>query len=371
MINSIYIGFTIVLATALFVLGLLFHSLRNAIESPVFKTSLRIMLFTYCFFGLVNLLELWNLIFQPHADDILLFQITTLIVAVSQAFLFTYTLILLIHATYVTRKRILRELVPIITLSIVWMVFYFILPGAWVKISVYLFILFYIYLLIRYTRLFVITYRECLRKMDNFFSGQEAEHLSWVKFSFYSALSIGMLALISSIFPDIYVGIACSIIYLVFYIYFAFRFINHCFVYKKLEQVLSEEDDILPEEEPEDNKDALYPSTAKPFENNLKIWLEEKQFLQSGVTIDDVALQIGTNRSYLSEHINANIGKTFRQWINELRIEEAKNLMRQNPGMTMNAISSKVGYTDKSHFIRQFTKITGGSSKDWKQTTDV
>ena len=365
MINSIYTGLTIAIATALFVLGLLFRSLCGAIESPVFRTALRIMLFTYCFFGLVNLLELCSRTFLPGADDALLFQITTLIIAVSQAFLFTYTLILLIHTAYVTRRRMLRELVPIITLSVLLVIAGFALPAAYARIPVYLFTLFYIWLLIRYTRLFVITYRECLQKLDNFFSGPEEKHLKWVNVSFFAALGIGLLALAASMFPDVHFYIVCTTIYLLFYIYFAFRFIHYGFIYKKLETVLTD-DDIQPGQ-PEADRDLLPPTLEKPFETNLKVWLDEKQFLQPGITIEDVALRIGTNRRYLSEHINATIGKTFRQWINELRIAEAKNLMLQNPDMTLNAISSQVGYTDKSHFIRQFTKLTGISSKDYKQ----
>jgi AraC-like DNA-binding protein len=365
MINSIYTGLTIALMTALFVLGMLFHNLRSSIESPVFRKALRMMVFTYCFFGLVNLLELWSRTFVPDIDDILLFQITTLIVAVLQAFLFTFALVLLIRGTYVTRKRMLRELILILTFLLIFVTACFILPTAWLKISVYLFTLFYVYLLISYTRLFVITYRECLRKMDNFFSGREAEHLSWVNISFYAALSIGVLALTASLFPDIYVGIVCSVIYLVFYLYFAFRFVKYGFVYEKLEKALSN-DNIQPEL-PEEDKNGLPFLITKPLENNLKVWLDEKQFLQSGVTIEDVASKIGTNRSYLSEHINSNIGKTFRQWINELRIDEAKNWMRQYPEMTLNEIASHVGYTDKSNFIRQFKQLTSATPNEWRK----
>jgi len=366
MIYSIYTGITIALATALLVLGLLFYSMSRSVEAPVFRTALRIMVITYCFFGLVNLLELCSRTFMPDADDMLLFQTVTLVVAVSQAFLFTYTLILLIHAAYVTRKRIIRELVPIVILSIVLEMAYFTLPAAWAEIAVYLFTLFYIYLLIKYTRLFVITRRDCLRKMDNFFSGQEAEHLNWVKFSFYAALSIGALALIASLFPAILVGIVCSIVYLLFYLYFAFQLINHGFVYKRLEEALSENDDI-PAIEQEDDQNVLLPSIAKPFEAALKAWLDEKRFLQSGITIEEVASQIGTNRSYLSEHINSGTGKNFRQWMNELRIEEAQKLLRQNPEMSVNEIAFAVGFVNNSHFGRQFRLFTATTPNEWRK----
>jgi AraC-like DNA-binding protein len=47
---------------------------------------------------------------------------------------------------------------------------------------------------------------------------------------------------------------------------------------------------------------------------------------------------------------------TFREWINQLRIEEAKNLLRQYPDKTINEIAQLTGFSDKSNFIRLFRK---------------
>ena len=216
MINEIYIALDIALASASFVLGLLFYSLCSNTESPAFRTALRMMVFAYCFCGLVILLEMWVLYLMPDTDNVLLFQITTLIVAVSQAFLFTHSLILLIHSAYVTHKRVLREITLLITLSVTLVLACFILSADWIKIAVYLFALFYFCMIIRYVRLFTITYRNCLQKMDNFFSGQEAEHLKWVKLSFYTILSIGLLVLVTSWFSFTYFMVVYSAICFVF-----------------------------------------------------------------------------------------------------------------------------------------------------------
>ena len=364
MLNELYIIFTVALATALFVSGVLFYSISCNTENYVFKTVLRLITFTYCFFGLVNALELWSCVFMPDSNDALLFQETTLIVAVSQAFLFTFSLIFLIHAAYITRKRVLREIIPIITLSIAFIAARFILPANLVKITIWLFILFYIWLLIKYTRLFVIIYRDCLQKMDNFFSGAEAEHLKWVNISFYAALSIGVLALVSSLFPHVIIGVLCSIIYLIFYLYFACRIVNYGNIYKKLEDALS--DEPIPLEQPEEGKNALQASVVNTIETNLNKWLAEKQFLQAGVTIDDLAILCHTNRSYLSEYINSEKEKTFRHWINELRIDYAKHLLAQNPKLELWQIAEQTGYTDSKYFSTQFKKITGKTPSEYR-----
>jgi AraC-like DNA-binding protein len=260
---------------------------------------------------------------------------------------------------------VVRELVPIVSLSVALVVACFTLPAGWITVSIRLFILFYVCLLVRYTRLFVITYRDCLRKMDNFFSGQEAEHLRWVNFSFYAALNIGLLALATSLFPAIHIGVACSVVYLLFYLYFAIRLIRYGFVYRQLEDALSD-NSILPEE-PQEDKNTLRPAMVNTMDSGLQAWIEEKRFLQSGVTIEDLARRIGTNRSYLSEHINSTKGKSFRQWINELRVEEAMTLLRQYPEMTVSEIAKKVGFVNKSHFGRTFLALAKASPQIWRQ----
>jgi AraC-like DNA-binding protein len=252
------------------------------------------------------------------------------------------------------------------------------LPVKWVKASVWLFTLFYLYLLIKYTRLFVVTYRTAIRKLDNYFSGQEAEHLRWINFSFYAALCIGLLALTISLFPTLHLGIAGMVIYMLFYLWFAVRIINFGFVYKDLEEVLSEDvpqeqKEVLPEDACLEQKDktALHSTHADTIEKCLEKWLDEKRFLQPGITIDDVSQYIGTNRYYISEHINATKGMTFRRWIIELRLIEAQELMRKHPEMTLNEIATQLGYADKGSLIRQFIKHTGLSPTAWKQNMVV
>jgi AraC-like DNA-binding protein len=360
----LYLGITLALAAMLFVFGILFHVLYRYTESPVYRKALRMMIFTYCFFGLVNVLELANYASRSATDNVLVFRITTLIIAVCQAFLFTFTMILFINAAYVTRRRVIRELIPVLSLSAVFAVICFTLPASFVKISAGLFTVFYICLLIRYIRLFAVTWRNALRKLDNFFSGREAEHLRWVNVSFYAALSIGLLALATSLAPGIRIGFICSVIYYVFYAFFAIRFIGYGFVYKRLEEALSEEN-ITGEPE---NKNPLPSLAAAAIETGLKDWMEKKQYLQPGITVRDVSFHIGTNNKYLSVYLNQRLNKSFRTWINELRIEEARRLLLEYPDMPVKEISAHVGFAKNNHFYDLFLKSAGQTPHAWRKS---
>jgi AraC-like DNA-binding protein len=365
--TNIYLAVTLALAATLFAFGLLFYALCRHTESPVYRKALRMMIFTYCFFGLVNVLELAGHASRPDADNILMFRITTLMVAVCQAFLFTFTMILLVNAAYVTRRRVTCELVPVLGLSAAFSVACFTLPALFVEIFAGLFTGFYVYLLIKYIRLFALTWRDGLRKLDNFFSGWEAEHLKWVNFSFYAALSVGLLALATSLTPGIRIGIVCSAIYYVFYVGFAIRFIGHGFVYKKLEEALTEDNGA----EATENENPLPSAGANAIETGLKNWMEEKRYLQSGITISDVSRHVGTNNKYLSLYINQRLNRSFRTWINELRIDEARRLLSSNPELTVNEIADRTGFASQSNFGRQFLKQTGYTPGAWRKNGPV
>jgi AraC-like DNA-binding protein len=366
MINEIYTLFITALVPTLFVLGMVFYVLSRNTDSLVLKKALRMLIFTYCFYGLVGATQLWSRLSMPEFEnnDVEMIQIITLIIAVSQAFLFTFTMILLIHSPYVTKQRLIREIVTIFSASAVFVTLFLVLPIEWRKIVIYSFVIFYVFLLVKYTRLFVMTFRESLQKMDNFFSGQEAERLKWIRFSFFVALSIGLLALTDSLTPSIQSSAICTAIYLVFYIYFAFRFISYGFVFQNIETVLLNSEENTQAQQSEQNSDTPQFHT---IEAKLNLWIDKQLFLQSGITIEEVARHLGTNRTYLSEYFNSVQKVTFRQYINGLRIEYAKTVMLQNPQMTLAEIALQAGYADKSHFTHQFSKIMGTLPNKWKE----
>ena len=73
------------------------------------------------------------------------------------------------------------------------------------------------------------------------------------------------------------------------------------------------------------------PNAFAVLEQGIAQWVAEKGFTKQGITLDQLTALLFTNRSYLSEYINTQINKSFREWINELRIAEAQKLMLKNP----------------------------------------
>lgn len=92
---------------------------------------------------------------------------------------------------------------------------------------------------------------------------------------------------------------------------------------------------------------------------------EKKLYLAKGLRINDVASQIGSCRTYVSQYINQYKGENFSDYINRLRIEEAKLiLLREN--IKNLALAEQLGFASEQSFYRNFKKFTGMTPVEWK-----
>lgn len=75
------------------------------------------------------------------------------------------------------------------------------------------------------------------------------------------------------------------------------------------------------------------------------------------ITMADLAKKCFYNPSYFSRVFKECFGKTLTDYIQEVRIEKAKELLK-NSDMSVNRIASYVGYNDKTQFYRVFKKYS-------------
>ncbi|MFK7747813.1 MAG: helix-turn-helix domain-containing protein [Kordia sp.] len=96
--------------------------------------------------------------------------------------------------------------------------------------------------------------------------------------------------------------------------------------------------------------------------NKLKIFEEEKGFLRKGITLNSLAKQCYTNSKYLSKIINKYKENTFRNYINNLRIEYVVRELKENKNFrkyTVKAIADEAGFSNSESYARAFFKFTG------------
>lgn len=107
------------------------------------------------------------------------------------------------------------------------------------------------------------------------------------------------------------------------------------------------------------------PSNAA-YRATLEAWIaKEKPYLRPDFQLKDLNQVLPLNRTYLSQLINSEYGCSFYQYVNGLRIEEAKRLMREHPEMTMEEVSRQSGFSSRRVFTQIFTRETGNNPSEW------
>ena len=87
----------------------------------------------------------------------------------------------------------------------------------------------------------------------------------------------------------------------------------------------------------------------------------EKPYLEPDLNIYKLSEQIGTSRHYLSQVINEKAGKSFFDFINGFRVEEAQSKLT-DPAMANKSIlgiAFDSGFNSKATFNTTFKKHSG------------
>lgn len=85
------------------------------------------------------------------------------------------------------------------------------------------------------------------------------------------------------------------------------------------------------------------------------------------LTLHDVAENVQLSEGYLCARFSRETGKGFLEFLNEVRIEQAKILLKQT-NLKVYEIAEKVGYSNTKYFTDVFKKITGMTPLKFKES---
>ncbi len=93
--------------------------------------------------------------------------------------------------------------------------------------------------------------------------------------------------------------------------------------------------------------------------------IDERQlYLNPSLTIVDMAVECGTNRTQLSQFFNNELGMSFRDYINRCRIEYAVRLMASGE-YKIEELAELAGFGSTTTFYRAFAKEKGMTPQRW------
>lgn len=108
-------------------------------------------------------------------------------------------------------------------------------------------------------------------------------------------------------------------------------------------------------------KSGLSPDRAKMYLNNLiKLMEQERPYIDSNLTLTQLANKLSISPHNLSEVINTQLNQNFFDFINRYRVEEVKKFLvdPQKKHLKILSIAYDAGFNSKSSFNTIFKKYT-------------
>ncbi|MBZ4034194.1 helix-turn-helix domain-containing protein [Flavobacterium sp. 17A] len=110
----------------------------------------------------------------------------------------------------------------------------------------------------------------------------------------------------------------------------------------------------------------------KQIESLKDFMIKNEPYLDCSLTIQDLAEQLKMPVKDLSTLINLYMNKHFFDFVNEYRIEKAKEMLKDplQKELTIQEILYKVGFNSKSSFSASFKKYTGKTPSDFRKPSN-
>ncbi|MDX1912491.1 MAG: AraC family transcriptional regulator [Saprospiraceae bacterium] len=118
----------------------------------------------------------------------------------------------------------------------------------------------------------------------------------------------------------------------------------------------------------------LTPEASRSLLQNLQLLMrEERAYHDSEISLDKLALRLHASKHHVSQVINEQLGASFFDYINQLRIEEAKTLLAETTRSDFHIIeiAYAVGFNNKVSFNAAFKKATGMTPTEYRRHHSV
>ncbi len=287
--------------------------------------------------------------------------------------LFSSALIMLLDRFYITKRRVWTHIILWIIFSTFSGVVLFLLPsGIMQKISLFALAVWLIAFGVVLARRVIVAYRRAIRIFNETQADDIGAYIEWLSIFTYWAVIFGVGCGLLTFLPDryVYIWVLSSI---PFYCYLFHCYQNYLLFYEQVENAF--EQDIQSEEElltnsgiePEMVSEEV-PESYTEFIEKVDNWIKTNGYVQQGLTIKELSKILYTNRTYLSAYIKTTYKMTFREWITSLRLEYAKNILKEHPEINIQKLAESSGFLSQSNFIKLFSEKEGCTPAKWKKS---
>ncbi len=95
--------------------------------------------------------------------------------------------------------------------------------------------------------------------------------------------------------------------------------------------------------------------------------LHNRNFANQHFNRDELISELATNKTYLFEAVKTVTGKTLQEYIDILRLEEAKLMLGNQPVLTIETIAGDCGFNSSRTFYRLFRERYNTSPAEYRK----
>lgn len=100
------------------------------------------------------------------------------------------------------------------------------------------------------------------------------------------------------------------------------------------------------------------------------LMMDKKVFLQPKLSLDDVAEELHSNKTYVSKMVNNTYNMGFPELVNTMRIDYAEQYILSHREAKQSEVALNSGFISASAFNTVFKKVTGVTPKVWLASVD-
>lgn len=347
-----------IIATENLVMGLtLLMCNRKGNHKIKYRLGFRMLSYAMLSISLINYIEY----FYPKQNEELLNTLAITIAAAStELFLLFYTYMALLKKEYITHKRIFIEILSICLFTLPAMFIDSQTTPTLFNLAFYIGLTYYVCKLIFNVYVYQKTYTNVQSELQNYYSDGDKEILDWIHRTFYVIIFIGVVS-IFVLFTNYGILTAYQIFVFSAYFYIYKEVIKHEFMLNNVRLI-----DLVQNEPICKNRDDITEIQVKQVLFAFDNWIAERHYAKPGLTIEDVALQLNTNRTTLSLYLNSELNMNFYEWISKIRVESAKNILINKPTLPIAEVALLIGVEDRSNFDKLFKRIEGVSPSNYR-----
>lgn len=301
-----------------------------------------------------------------------------LLVFYFQVFMATSSLLMLFRSPYMSKHLMYIFIWPVVVLTLSHGVGYLVEFGFVFDIPSYISyvnttysmvvsMLMYMVILVVIACLAVILLRavkQYNKTLENYYAEYpelSGKRLDSVVMAFFLYGILSMINLLSFSRPVV-VGsvIVASVLFVVFAVALVnlqrlFSLVSPAFAYERMA-------DRKPAEEPAETvPEPSESSVTMSMDDAVYNWTsrQDKPYLKRGITVASVSAEMKISPRVLSDYLNNVYEVNFNTWINTLRLEQAAEMMLENPKLPFKDLYAKVGFSDLAAFAKAFKKCYG------------